>query len=77
MADTMATPCRYALLRIHRFAVSRDGKPHAFNSVEQERASHGNPAKSLIFRRHLVRDQEAGGSNPLAPTISFLSISNP
>jgi hypothetical protein len=26
---------------------------------------------------HLVRDQEAGGSNPLAPTILFNSLSRP
>jgi len=26
------------------------------------------PLNPLILRRHLVRDQEAGGSNPLAPT---------
>jgi len=31
-------------------------------------------SKSLIFRIFLVRDQEVGGSNPLAPTIEIPEI---
>ena len=34
-------------------------------------------AKLSIIRRLMVRDQEAGGSNPLAPTISFSSLEVP
>ena len=35
----------------------------------------GNACKLLILRGRLVRDQEAGGSNPLAPTNLFLVVS--
>ena len=35
------------------------------------------PANSLILRATNLRDQEAGGSNPLAPTILFKYIQRP
>jgi len=34
-------------------------------------------AKSLIFRIFLVRDQEVGGSNPLAPTKFLKDLQTP
>src|ERR1035438_2809740 len=39
------------------------------SNLAQLRAIVSNASKLLILRGSLVRDQEVGGSNPLAPTI--------
>ena len=61
-------PCSYPLLPVdHQLSISVH-KPFCLNNVEPPRAIGSNAANSLILRHHLVRDQEVGGSNPLAPT---------
>src|SRR5579885_1528182 len=42
-----------------------------WNKVSQPIALPMPTSKSFIFRVFIVRDQEVGGSNPLAPTNSF------
>jgi hypothetical protein len=46
-------------------------KPLKTSNLAQLLAIVSNVAKSLKIRGFLVRDQEVGGSNPLAPTNSF------
>jgi len=71
MADTMATPCSYRLLPIARRTLKRPPKSFKLSRMSQCRAIKSNPANLRDCRRHLVRDQEAGGSNPPAPTNLF------
>ena len=68
MADTMATPCsEWLLLIVRRNGLKRQNCSD-MNDIWVPIVTSSNRAKSLTPRRHLVRDQEAGGSNPLAPT---------
>jgi hypothetical protein len=57
-------------------AGNRDALPKTYNSFTISKHLHLHISqqrlvKSLIFNNILIRDQEAGGSNPLAPTILF------
>src|SRR4051812_28562840 len=71
MADTMATPCSYPLPPGARSCVGHRTKSCSINNLSHPRATGSKHPNPLILRRHLVRDQEVGGSNPLAPTNSL------
>ena len=68
MVDTMATPGSYRVLPVATDPALNTGKPRNLSDIAHPEAISSNSAKSLTH--HLVRDQEAGGSNPLAPTNS-------
>jgi len=68
--DFVPTPCIAPLLGSDH-ETQRKSYNYLFqNNISQWREILSNPAKLLISLSVVVRDQEAGGSNPLAPTIS-------
>jgi hypothetical protein len=79
MPKTMPTPCIDTVLplvtdhRLMRFNFL------SWNNMSKSISTTMPMAKLLIFFVILVRDQEVGGSNPLAPTnyFSYLTVSSP
>ncbi|ERR1039457_2321599 len=65
------TPRIEAFLAVASDTAANVWKPMKTSGLAQCLAILGNVAKSLKVRGFLVRDQEVGGSNPLAPTNSF------
>ena len=65
------TPRIEALRAVASALLGNAWKSLKTSNLAQLLAIVGNVAKSLKVRGFLVRDQEVGGSNPLAPTNSF------
>jgi len=67
------TPCIAPLLGAVHETAQKSCNYLLQDNISQHREILSNPAKLLISFSGVVRDQEAGGSNPLAPTISIVS----
>ena len=70
-AHFVPTPGVQALFAVAIAPYPNPPKSLKTSNLAQLRAIVGNVSKLLILRGSLVRDQEVGGSNPLAPTIPF------
>jgi len=71
MPNTMPTLCMERVWRLGTSAGEIGSKRLAGKNVSQLATTAMPIAKSLILLVILVRDQEVGGSNPLAPTNPF------
>ncbi len=71
MPNTMPTPRIDALLPVSTMEGVIRFKLLSRNSLSKSISMPTPTAKLLIFLVILVRDQEVGGSNPLAPTKLF------
>jgi hypothetical protein len=71
MPNTMPTPCIDGLLPVSTWKGVIGCNLFTWNTLSKPISMPMPIAKLLIFLVILVRDQEAGGSNPLAPTNFF------
>jgi hypothetical protein len=68
MPKTMPTPCMDTLRRFMTEGLQVRLKLFLYNNISKSVSFTMPTSKLLIFFVILVRDQEVGGSNPLAPT---------
>src|SRR5262245_41874051 len=77
MPETMPTPCMDALRQPCTGRAKNYSKWLMRKNLAQPVSIPLSTSKLLIFFVFLVRDQEAGGSNPLAPTKFDIATSQP